>query len=440
MSERRACRVVAVDRSSVRYRHRRCDDNRLRERLKALAEERRRFGYRRLWVLLRREGHTVNRKRIYRLYKEERLMVRRRGGRKRAIGVRSPMPLPGGPNQRWSLDFVHDQMTDGRRLRILAVVDDYTRECLALVADTSISGIRVARELDKIIAVCGRPGGIVSDNGTELTSTAIRAWSDRQKVAWHYIAPGKPVQNAFIESFNGRLRDELLNETLFRSLPHARVALNTWRRDYNAERPHSSLGWQTPLAFAAAWQRRAPKSNSITQRLWFPMDESRGARHDQKMLLGRARCLAQTAIDKNRLEFAEPSNQLPHRFLILDPAVAVHVEAAPLVKREKPGDVSLCGGNADSPVTLEILRKISTNHRSDVVVSEHSELREMGAPFLNGTPYRGPIGIFPICEYRDFISRQAVSRRKPSSHFRTTNGATIEGENDLIDCSGSCAM
>jgi len=124
MSERRACRVVAVDRSSVRYRHRRCDDNRLRERLKALAEERRRFGYRRLWVLLRREGHTVNRKRIYRLYKEERLMVRRRGGRKRAIGVRSPMPLPLKPNQRWSLDFVHDQITDGRRLRNRAVVDD----------------------------------------------------------------------------------------------------------------------------------------------------------------------------------------------------------------------------------------------------------------------------------------------------------------------------
>ncbi len=142
MSERRACRVVAVDRSSVRYRHRR-DDDQLRERLKALAEERRRFGYRRLWVLLRREGHTVNRKRVYRLYKEERLMVRRRGGRRRAIGVRSPMPLPLGPNQRWSLDFVHDQMTDGRRLRILAVVDDYTRECLALVADTSISGVIV---------------------------------------------------------------------------------------------------------------------------------------------------------------------------------------------------------------------------------------------------------------------------------------------------------
>ena len=247
-------------------RHRRCDDNRLRERLKALAEERRRFGYRRLWVLLRREGHTVNRKRVYRLYKEERLMVRRRGGRKRGIGVRSPLPLPGGPNQRWSLDFVHDQMTDSRRLRILAVVDDYTRECLALVADTSISGIRVARELDKIIAVRGRPGGIVSDNGTELTSTAILAWSDRQNVAWHYIAPGKPVQNAFIESFNGRLRDELLNETLFRSLLHARVALDTWPWDYNTKRPHSSLGWQTPTAFAAAWQRRCGQRDSTLSR------------------------------------------------------------------------------------------------------------------------------------------------------------------------------
>ena len=227
MSERRACRVVAVDRSSMRYRRRRPAADALRERLKALPEERRRFGYRRLWVLLRREGHPVNRKRVYRLYKQEQLMVRRRGGRKRAIGVRSPMPLPLGPNQRWSLDFVHDQMADGRRLRILAVVDDYTRECLALVVDTSISGLRVARELDKIVAVRDRPGGIVSENGTELTSTGILAWSDRQKIAWHYIAPGKLVQNAFIESFNGRLRDELLNETVFRSLPHVRVALET---------------------------------------------------------------------------------------------------------------------------------------------------------------------------------------------------------------------
>ena len=266
MSERRACRVAGADRSSVRYSRRRPDDRELRERLKELAAQRRRFGYRRLWVLLRREGYAVNKKRVYRLYRQERLMVRRRGGRKRAVGTRSPMPVPSGPNQRWSLDFVHDQMTDGRRFRILAVVDDATRECLALVADTSISGIRVARELDRIVARRGRPGAIVSDNGTELTSNAILAWSDRHKVAWHYIAPGKPVQNAFIESFNGRLRDELLNETLFRSLPQARVVLASWRRDYNAERPHSSLGWLTPLAFAAHWQApSAQRTRALSQ-------------------------------------------------------------------------------------------------------------------------------------------------------------------------------
>jgi putative transposase len=172
------------------------------------------------------------------------------------------MPVPMGPNRRWSLDFVHDQMTDGRRFRILAVVDDGTRECL----DTSISGTRVARELDRILARRGRPAGIVSDNGTELTSNAILAWSDRQKVAWHYIAPGKPVQNAFIESFNGRLRDELLNETLFRSLPQASVVLESWRNDYNAERPHSSLGWLTPLAFAAHWQApSAQRARALSQ-------------------------------------------------------------------------------------------------------------------------------------------------------------------------------
>ena len=266
MSERRACRVAGADRSSVRYRHRRPDDGELRERLKELAAQRRRFGYRRLWVLLRREGHVVNKKRVYRLYRQERLMVRRRGGRKRAVGTRAPMPVPSGPNRRWSLDFVHDQMTDGRRFRFLAVVDDGTRECLALVADTSIAGKRVARQLDRILARRGRPGAIVSDNGTELTSNAILTWADRHKLAWHYIAPGKPAQNAFIESFNGRLRDELLNETLFRSLPQARVVLEAWRRDYNAERPHSSLGWQTPLAFAAHWHvPSAQRARALSQ-------------------------------------------------------------------------------------------------------------------------------------------------------------------------------
>jgi putative transposase len=220
-----------------------------------LAHERRRFGYRRLHVLLRREGFAVNHKRLFRLYREERLMVRRRGGRKRALGTRAPMLVPRWPNDRWSLDFVADQFIDGRRMRILVVVDDCTRECLALIPDTSISGIRVARELDRLLVAYGKPKTIVSDNGTELTSNAILRWSDDHKIEWHYIAPGKPMQNAFAESFIGRMRDELLNETLFRSLPHARVMLESWRADYNNDRPHSRLGWLSPAIYAA--QRRS---------------------------------------------------------------------------------------------------------------------------------------------------------------------------------------
>jgi putative transposase len=258
MSERRACRVIGTDRTSVRYQAIRPDDAKLRERLKALAQERRRFGYRRLHVLLRREGHAINKRRVQRLYREERLTVRRRGGRKRAMGTRRPIVTPLAPNQRWSLDFVSDQLTDARRFRILAVVDDCTRECLALVADTSISSRRVARELDDIIRRRGRrPDAIVSDNGTELTSNTILNWADETGVGWHYIAPGKPQQNGFIESFNGRLRDELLNETLFRSLPHARAALEAWRYDYNEKRPHSKLGWMTPRAYANAFSGEA---------------------------------------------------------------------------------------------------------------------------------------------------------------------------------------
>jgi putative transposase len=169
------------------------------------------------------------------------------------VGTRRPIEAPLAPNQRWSLDFVSDQLTDGRRFRILAVVDDCTRECLALIVDTLISGQRVARELDEIIRRRGRcPGTVVSDNGTEPTSNAILDWTDKVGVGWHYIAPGKPQQNGFIESFNGRLRDELLNETLFMSPPHARAALEAWRHDYNEERPHSKLGWMTPRAYASA--------------------------------------------------------------------------------------------------------------------------------------------------------------------------------------------
>src|SRR5437667_2327724 len=213
--------------------------------------------------MLRREGIMMNHKKLRRLYREERLAVRRRGGRKRALGTRAPMALPQGPNQRWSLDFLSDAFSDGRRFRILAIVDDFTRECLALVPDTSLPGLRVARELNTLIASRGRPLMCVSDNGTELTSIAILRWSQEAHVEWHYIAPGKPQQNAFIESFNGRLRDELLNETLFTSLAHARQMLAVFQDDYNTVRPHSGLGNLSPAAYAKLSAPRMQRAGAL---------------------------------------------------------------------------------------------------------------------------------------------------------------------------------
>lgn len=265
VSQRRACQVIGADRTSMRYRSVRPDDAALRARLRELAAVRRRFGYRRLWLLLRREGVLVNRKKLRRLYREERLQVRRRGGRKRALGTRSPITMPLGPNQRWSLDFVSDTLADSRRFRMLAVVDDFTRECLTLVADTSLSGVRVGRELDAIIARRGSPQTIVSDNGTEFTSMAILRWSQEAGIDWHYIAPGKPTQNAFIESFNGRLRDELLNETLFSSLDHAREALADWKDDYNTVRPHSAIGNVPPAIYAKLSDPVMQRGGSLEQ-------------------------------------------------------------------------------------------------------------------------------------------------------------------------------
>lgn len=206
-------------------------------------------------------GHlALNRKKTQRIYQEEGLAVRRRRSRRRAVGTRAPAPVLALPNQRWSLDFVHDQMASGRRFRVLNVVDDVTRECLAAVPDTSISGRRVVRELTQLIEQRGKPGMIVSDNGTELTSNAVLAWCGQIGVEWHYIAPGKPMQNGYVESFNGRMRDELLNETLFLSLAHARVEIAAWVDDYNRERPHSSLGYATPAAFAAELDKQWPAS------------------------------------------------------------------------------------------------------------------------------------------------------------------------------------
>jgi putative transposase len=246
-SQRRACRLVSVDPKTVR-REWKPDAPEVRERLRSLACERRRFGYRRLGVLLEREGIVMNEKKLFRLYKEEGLSVRRRRGRKRATGVRAPLILPDRPDQRWSLDFVSDALSWGRRIRVLAVVDDFTREALALVVDTSIGGQRVVRELDALIIRRGKPQMIVSDNGAELTSRAVLEWTNRTGIAWRYIAPGKPQQNAFVESFNGRFRDECLNEEVFASLAEARALIERWRLDYNRVRPHSAHAGLTPEA------------------------------------------------------------------------------------------------------------------------------------------------------------------------------------------------
>jgi len=233
MSERRACDVIGVGRSLVRYRSRRPDDAALRERMRDLAAERRRFGYRRLHVLPRQGGLVENRKRTQRLYREEGLTVRKRRGRKRATGTRAPILTVAAPNARWSAGFVHDQLADGRRLRVFNVIDDVTKECLAAVVDTSISGRRVARELAAIMARRGKPDLIVSDHGTEFTSNAMPEWTQKAGVVWHFIAPGKPMQNGFCEAFNARMRDRLLNERPFFSLGHARAAMARWVADYN---------------------------------------------------------------------------------------------------------------------------------------------------------------------------------------------------------------
>ena len=261
-NQRRACALAGLDPRVYRRRSSRPEDQGLRQRLKELSGERRRFGYRRLHILLNREGWKVNWKKLYRIYREEGLTVRKRGGRKRAIGTRAPMAIPQGPNQSWSLDARHglsdqwrshgsmsDSLSDGRRFRVLCVIDDFSRECLACVADTSLSGQRVARELDNIARLRGYPCMVVSDNGTELMLNAILKWQEGRKVEWHYIAPGKPMQNGFVESFNGRLRDECLNEHLFANLRHARDLIAAWREDYNHHRPHSSLDGLTPREY-----------------------------------------------------------------------------------------------------------------------------------------------------------------------------------------------
>jgi putative transposase len=249
LSERRACSLLRISASSLRYTSRRPIATELRERLLALARDRPRYGYRRLHVLLRREGYEVNHKRVHRLYRHEGLMVRRRLRKRIAAGNRVPLPIATRANERWSLDFMSDQLADGRVFRTLNIVDDFTRECLAIEVDTSLTGRRVVRVLDQLCTDHGRPGAIVMDNGPELTSRALDAWAYRSAVELRFIQPGKPIQNAYVESFNGRFRDECLNEHWFADLAEAREVIEEWRLDYNQVRPHSSLGNLTPEQF-----------------------------------------------------------------------------------------------------------------------------------------------------------------------------------------------
>lgn len=260
VSERRACRYTGFGRSSQRYHARRPRREDLRARLHALALLRPRWGYRRLHVLLRREGHLVNRKLVQRLYREEGLHVRRRK-RKRVAVVRTPLVTPTRPNERWSVDFVSDALADGRRFRTLTVVDDFTREAPTIETAHSLSGACVVRVLARAAAEPGTlPGEIVVDNGPELTSQALDQWAHERGVRLRFIEPGKPVQNAHVESFNGRLRDECLNENWFTSLADARATIEDWRRDYNEVRPHSSLGGLTPNEFAVRTHQTTPSS------------------------------------------------------------------------------------------------------------------------------------------------------------------------------------
>ena len=263
VSERRAGQALCLSNSSLRYRSRRPPAEELRQRLRELAAERPRYGYQRLWVLLRREGWQVNHKRVYRLYVEEGLKLRKRRRRARAQVERVPLSAPTRADERYSMDFMRDTLADGRVFRTLNIVDDYTRECLAIEVDTSLPGARVVRVLERLSVAGHRPLHIVVDNGPEFASKAVDQWAAQRGVNLRFIDPGKPMQNAFVESFNGKFRDECLSQHWFVSLEEARRVSEEWRVDYNEWRPHRSLQHLTPAEFAAKCNSIQPAELSL---------------------------------------------------------------------------------------------------------------------------------------------------------------------------------
>ena len=258
---------MGANRASVRYCSKKPDEMLLKKKIIAIAHEKRRYGYRRIHILLKRDGIAINHKKLFRLYKRLGLNVRKRGSRKKALGSRIiSMPL-NRINQEWSLDFVHDALACGKRIRIMTIVDDFTRESLRMVVDTTLNGRRVRDELERIIEIRGVPDRILSDNGTEFTSTAILKWCNEKGIKWDYIQPGKPYQNGYIESFNGKLRDECLNENWFTSLQEAKRLVEEWREEYNERRPHSSLGGKTPGEVARSEEKREKLTGTSTLEL-----------------------------------------------------------------------------------------------------------------------------------------------------------------------------
>lgn len=252
VSERRACRAAGLSRATLRYRPRRAPRGDLIAAIRGVAYEYPRWGYRQVADQVRGAGFRVGTGQVYRLYRAEGLAVRRRRRKRLNRQERRPLPRPSRLNERWSMDFVHDQLANGRRFRAFCVIDDHSRESLAIEADTSLSGTRVARVLTRLCMERGRPNSIVCDNGTEFRSRALNVWASKQNIALDFIEPGKPQQNAFVESFNGTFRNECLNAHWFQSLDHARVVIAQWQQIYNTIRTHSSLGRVPPAAFAQA--------------------------------------------------------------------------------------------------------------------------------------------------------------------------------------------
>jgi putative transposase len=281
ISERRACGLLLLVRGTFRYEAvtREANDE-LRQKLRELAMVRRRFGYRRLHALLQRDGMAVNHKRVYRLYVEEKLWVRKRSRKRRVAVPRAPMLVPEKINQVWSMDFVSDALASGRRFRTLNIADDFSREAPAIEVDTSLGGVRVTRVLDRLKIERGLPLQIRSDNGPEFISKAVEQWAYDNDVDWHFIEPGKPIENAYIESFNARFRDECLNEHWFTSLADARQKIKEWRKDYNQRRPHSALGYRTPLEFeqatAASSHGKDGGTPALENAARFPLSHSSG--------------------------------------------------------------------------------------------------------------------------------------------------------------------